>query len=776
MNVRFYRLSENPYGDQWRHKVEAVSHHRDLPFSDWFDESNRVYFYLTSERLDKDDKEVVEYLAEEGYEIIDYRKGLARRKGFERNIGIGKLLNRLEKKELKKTTEKHQKGEIFYLSRESKKAKKFFEDIRQLFNSSPYRGSGKNLVVVISQDAHDIAKMSTERRWTSCMELGSGDNYNNIFCEIERGGLVAYLTNPGDNNIENPLARIHIRRFTNAEGKNLAVPEESVYGIEVPGFPQAVVSWLAKRQPEAPAGVYVLTGGDYSDTFDEDLLFFPDYSIPELISIYSMPLKGELSEKFIYRFFHIAANESAIPLDCHSFYVGHDDWETIYDYVLVNTESGIKYKEFDDAQVSVSFANELIWEYIDSCLDRHVASASPGYLEDLLSDEGWTLEDLSNWRDNPPPIFFVAEGFIDLGSEAVVRAAKELLLKSRGEVPISVIESIRDFGEFRRALEGTKPLHPSLTPSLTTHFGQTHALGRILVEKYPDLLSYKDIEKWKLGSSYLKHIKDKDVLQAELIETIRMYSESPSMILDKDPYVLVAGSTETLSFSSKISSADVPAEMHVSIASSIGKFDSDILLPIREVFKPIPEPTIQALIRISEEFVIGIDEPVLYFKEAYRTWGIEQASVLGRRLPINIVHTFAMTGSDTPSVQRFYKSLLKFWTTEWTNINDGLLISFETLGYAIYKLGINGHDFLPFIEEKKKALESVFGKTLMPDVNIYEATEAKKKEIAAYLDIPPSQEGPIRSMQRVREHYERYLAMEFAIMYPDRSNPYEFFP
>ena len=93
-------------------------------------------------------------------------------------------------------------------------------------------------MIVISQDPHDVAQMSTGRQWTSCMDLGGegrepGSHHEDIFCEVQKGGLVAYLIRAEDGAIADPLARIHIRRFDNRAGQSVAVPEQSVYGNEI---------------------------------------------------------------------------------------------------------------------------------------------------------------------------------------------------------------------------------------------------------------------------------------------------------------------------------------------------------------------------------------------------------------------------------------------------------------------------------------------------------------------------------------------------------------
>jgi hypothetical protein len=132
------------------------------------------------------------------------------------------------------------------------------------------------LKVVISQDPKDIATMSTNRAWTSCTELGSGAHYEDLFCELESGGFVAYLIKPNDLEIKSPLARIWVRRLSNAKGESIAIPEETVYGNEKPGFPEFVQRWIDSNQGDIKYGPYKLRGGDYSDTFQNTHVVIPD--------------------------------------------------------------------------------------------------------------------------------------------------------------------------------------------------------------------------------------------------------------------------------------------------------------------------------------------------------------------------------------------------------------------------------------------------------------------------------------------------------------------
>lgn len=80
-----------------------------------------------------------------------------------------------------------------------------------------------NLHVVISRDAMDIAKMSADRRWKSCMSK-EGCNHRFVPEEIEAGTIVAYLVHKDDSDIEYPLMRVLLKPYLNEKGEAILVP------------------------------------------------------------------------------------------------------------------------------------------------------------------------------------------------------------------------------------------------------------------------------------------------------------------------------------------------------------------------------------------------------------------------------------------------------------------------------------------------------------------------------------------------------------------------
>jgi len=237
------------------------------PFRKWFDQNGRVYIpFKAVVNPSHDDKDVMDFLQLRGYKVVDYAKGLCQPASGGNQQKIGRVLQSF----------------LTNIEKAQHEGKPYFEDVdyvREMiknFNTSQARAGGKgDYSIVISQNPKDVAMMSTDRGWTSCMELGKGSHHQDVFCEVAEGGLVAYLIKSSDMEITKPAARIHIRRFDDSFGRSLAIPEDAVYGTDVPGFKEAVKSWLDRQQTGMPGGLYMRRGGEYSDTFGKSMVVLP---------------------------------------------------------------------------------------------------------------------------------------------------------------------------------------------------------------------------------------------------------------------------------------------------------------------------------------------------------------------------------------------------------------------------------------------------------------------------------------------------------------------
>ena len=94
--------------------------------------------------------QIERFLDENGFDLVDYVKGIVYNREKKQNIKIGRVLNKL------KAT-----------------------DLLNAFNVDKTReGTKSEYMAVISRHPYDIAGQSTDRGWTSCMNLKNG-GYNN---------------------------------------------------------------------------------------------------------------------------------------------------------------------------------------------------------------------------------------------------------------------------------------------------------------------------------------------------------------------------------------------------------------------------------------------------------------------------------------------------------------------------------------------------------------------------------------------------------------------
>ena len=153
-----------------------------------------------------------------------------------REYKLTKFLQLLTEQKLKNVT----KEEYDYILNEYDVKKIISYYISNLPPKSILNNDGKiKLIVVISRNPYDIAGMSTDRRWSSCMRLPDdgpsihpsihpgGAYHQHLVHDIELGTLVAYLIEPTDKNIEHPYARIAIKPYQNIKDKSIVLYAEN---------------------------------------------------------------------------------------------------------------------------------------------------------------------------------------------------------------------------------------------------------------------------------------------------------------------------------------------------------------------------------------------------------------------------------------------------------------------------------------------------------------------------------------------------------------------
>ena len=230
----------------------------------------RIYIPLDSNESDnvKPDPKVKDALSKMGYEVEDYKAGLATKDG-KRLVRIGKLL--ADQPEIKK-----------------------------VFDNDKMRAASKKneKLIVISRHPYDIGGMSTDRGWNSCMRLTdkakgdmSGGEYEEyVPTEIEHGALVAYLIDANDPDIKNPMARVLIRPYINTDDVNdvLLVASSNVYGGAPGAFQKTVDKWLEEFNGRNLSGLYCMdVDKHYKDADDPEVVLKGDPNDPFIILVKS---------------------------------------------------------------------------------------------------------------------------------------------------------------------------------------------------------------------------------------------------------------------------------------------------------------------------------------------------------------------------------------------------------------------------------------------------------------------------------------------------------
>lgn len=181
------------------------------------------------------------------------------------------------------------------------------EVLRQRFANDPIRQASKKgeFACVISRHPYDIAGMSADRGWTSCMSIPTshpgtvlknnrrlrnypdtnkpipresivnhgGSNARYLKPMINAGTLIAYWIRRTDENINHPSARILLKVYKDGTGAIMLRPSD-MYGTAPKQFSATVAEWCDKVNKEffhvKTLVTYDLASGQYSDASDPD--------------------------------------------------------------------------------------------------------------------------------------------------------------------------------------------------------------------------------------------------------------------------------------------------------------------------------------------------------------------------------------------------------------------------------------------------------------------------------------------------------------------------
>jgi hypothetical protein len=268
-NAKKKRLSKK-YSGAYNERLDEV-----------FGGKNRIFLNLKIDYTNMDSpimKRINSLLYNHDYSIdsmLGYIKGIAYKVKHDtmeldkkNPVKIGKLLQKFE-----------EDGEIEVTDRVNgkKTTKKVTgKPLLHEFKNDPIRATNGEFLIVISRHPYDIAGASTDRSWTSCMDLGlprinypktrpnEGVNRKYIPRDIEEGTLVAYVVTKDEMYIgangepkvklEKPLSRMLMKPHNSDVGSVYAVGK--MYGSPYPEFYQKVKEWTSKNLNNK------LTGGE----------------------------------------------------------------------------------------------------------------------------------------------------------------------------------------------------------------------------------------------------------------------------------------------------------------------------------------------------------------------------------------------------------------------------------------------------------------------------------------------------------------------------------
>jgi hypothetical protein len=318
------------YMNVWQENPDLRKRYEDI-FKKYDGDKNHYRIYLPLVDIEKVDNiienEIVKFLTDNNYEVIDYQKGICKFKEAKNTSKIGQVLTKLKNDDL---------------------MKKFVED--------PIRKSGiqDDKLVCISRHPYDIAGSDTDRGWSNCMTISISDQksvsssellkarsslnllkkeeedlsekeedlinkidririnwttandedsdealeledklydiqheldsirheidqleYNNgigvpfLMNDIKEGSLIAYLIYKNDKNINKPIANLNIKPYINSKDKSdiVLLSDEKMYGQGSESFKNTIDKWLEEVNGKKVKkdGVYHLNPDVYND-------------------------------------------------------------------------------------------------------------------------------------------------------------------------------------------------------------------------------------------------------------------------------------------------------------------------------------------------------------------------------------------------------------------------------------------------------------------------------------------------------------------------------
>lgn len=223
-------------------------------------------FNTSTESADSPYSKVSAFLVKLGYtrpSIKSYIEGFVQKPGDKNVYKIGRILSQNESIQPKATNSKGNTEPEYSAE----------------FKSDPIRHiKEQDLVIVISRHPYDIYGMSTERMWTSCMDMTKrkeGNKSDMIKAEVEKGTLIAYLTprsevyESGKVALSKPVARVLLKPMYN-EDNELAYALSTTYGGMVDDLNDFLRNWIDENFNSKVKNTegFTIADGVYEDPYE----------------------------------------------------------------------------------------------------------------------------------------------------------------------------------------------------------------------------------------------------------------------------------------------------------------------------------------------------------------------------------------------------------------------------------------------------------------------------------------------------------------------------
>lgn len=229
----------------------------------------QIPFEMESEKYENnsDYLSVKEILENNDYTIQDYFEGTCVKKDDTRIYKIGRILNRLNA---------------------SAEVKEHFQNGDTRAN----RKTTEEMVITISKNMYDVAFMSYNRGWSSCMDIYDGCNKNYVYTDLKKGTCIAYLHKKSDVAIEHPVCRILLKKFRKGKSRlhenAFLFMENRPYGVAPTNFTRTIEKWLSENFSTKEDMELNIEDGVYNDGIG---------SIKAIVSQNSPKIKGSAKDR-----------------------------------------------------------------------------------------------------------------------------------------------------------------------------------------------------------------------------------------------------------------------------------------------------------------------------------------------------------------------------------------------------------------------------------------------------------------------------------------------